>query len=126
MKGHKQAAFHVRFIEKVVLEVVATHKLRHTCHSYTHSCTEVTGETLDTKETTRKPGNTIDIHCNYSEYTPIAYQFTKSFSREYLAVYRQATILAVQMTSHLNRRAVRHAGLLNQRSVQNAQKAKLI
>ena len=49
-----------------------------------------------------------------------------SISRENtLAVYRLAATMAVQMTSHLNRRAVRPAGLLNQGSVQNAHKAKL-
>ena len=102
---------------------VQTLHCRYTCHNYTHSCT---GERQDTKETTRKqPWNTITIHCNYSEYTPIAYQFTKSFSREYLVVYRQAATIAVQMTNYFNRRAVRPAGLLSQGSVQNAQKAKL-
>ena len=60
------------------------------------------------------------MHCSYSEYTPIAYQFTESFSREYLAVYRQTATIVVQMTSQLNRGAVRPAGLLNQGSVQKA------
>ena len=37
-----------------------------------------------------------------------------------IIIYREAATITVQMTSHLNRRAVRPAGLLNEGSIQNA------
>ena len=64
-KGHKQAAFHVRFIEKLI-QWYTMHKSQHwivdTHAITTHSCTEVAGSRLDKQDKNKKA--TTTLKCN--------------------------------------------------------------
>ena len=112
MKGHKQAAFHVRFIEIPVLEhgVVSQQyngmqqtnplECRYTRHCHSQSI-RIKSRIHNT------PCKTRAVHCNDTMYTPTVFRTIQALA---IASY----IYSLQLvTGDINGRTVSPAGLLN-------------
>ena len=125
MKGHKQAAFHVRFLNKPVLECVVVSQqyngMQHTSPNIGIQIHMPYGYTVQDKRQKPEiePCKTRTVHCNDSEYTQTIFRIVQA-----LAIVNYIYNLQL-VPGDINRRAVSPAGLLNQEGVQNAQKAKL-